>query len=281
VSDKQPPLTVEDAFASLLAAIESTGRHVGGQDDRADGYAYATELVRVALDLYADADGESPRFVPFSTPVAYHAGSIATDRVQGGVNPDGLYDFAIPPSQRRPASLDIEVLDAPPSQHRSTESVARRIGAAAAFLRSTNAHYPFPESPLSNAFGEPLGYVGSAGALGTTDNTYCMGRWRLSPGERLAIETTPIPCGYWGLQAWNRWGQSLAHSFDDANHRRQIINHETAVLRPDGSVRVVLSDRDPGEPNWLDTCGFSEGVLIFRYLYPETKPERPRTEVTS
>jgi hypothetical protein len=46
-------------------------------------------------------------------------------------------------------------------------------------------------------------------------------------------------------------------------------------------LRIVLSDTDPGEPNWLDTCGFTEGSLILRFPYPEQKPERPRTEVMS
>jgi hypothetical protein len=358
-------MTVDDAYAALVDAIRSTGEHVGGGADKAEGFAYATELLRVALDLYADADGTTPRFVPFSTPTTHHAGPPATDRVQGGVNPDGMYDFAVlrpdrsyrisgrrgndcylslsfsggqdgewpdrtvatrndrqldfaddgsfevvvspeerpdnwvrmepdvcsvivrqyfsqPPSQRQPSTLAIEVLDAPQaSVERTDDAVARRIGAAAAFIRSTNEHWPFPPSQLDNAFSPPLGYTGAAGALGTTDNTYCMGRWHLAPGERLVIETTPIACGYWGLQAWNRWGQSLAHTFDDHNHRRQMVNHETATMNSDGSVRIVLADADPGEPNWLDTCGFTEGSLIFRFLYPESKPERPRTEVTS
>jgi hypothetical protein len=60
-----------------------------------------------------------------------------------------------------------------------------------------------------------------------------------------------------------------------------MVNHETAKLNPDGSVRIVLADTDPGEPNWLDACGFTEGSLIFRFLYPAAKPERPRTEVIS
>jgi hypothetical protein len=354
---------VDDAFATLVEAIRATGEHVGGGADRAEGYAYATELVRAALDLYADADGDAPRFVPFSTPLKYHGGALATDRVQGGVNPDGMYDFAVlrsdrsyrisgtrgndcylslsfsggkdgewpdrtvttrnnrqltfgrdgsfelvvsadehpgdwvqmepdicsvivrqyfdvSPSERRPAALAIDVLDAPAAGPSVTEdTVARRLVAAAAFIRSTNDHWPFPAGMPDNIFSDPLGYTGTAGALGTTDNTYCMGRWRLAPGERLVIETTPIACGYWSVQAWNRWGQSLAQAFDDGNHRRQVVNHRTATMNPDGSVRVVLAHDDPGEPNWLDTCGFTEGSLIFRFLYPEAKPDRPDTEV--
>ena len=44
---------VDDAFEALVDAIRATGSHVGGGVDRAEGYAYATELVRIALDLFA------------------------------------------------------------------------------------------------------------------------------------------------------------------------------------------------------------------------------------
>jgi hypothetical protein len=128
-------------------------------------------------------------------------------------------------------------------------------------------------------FGEPLGYTGEAGALGTTDNTYCMGRWRLAPGERLVVETTPPATGYWSLQAWNHWGQSLAPVVDRSNYPRQIINAASAVRSADGSVQVVLADRDPGVPNWLDTFGWTEGSMICRFLYPEERPRAPRCRV--
>ena len=72
---------------------------------------------------------------------------------------------------------------------------------------------------------------------------------------------------------------SLAQAFDDGNHQRQVVNHRTATMNADGSVRVVLAHDDPRDPNWLDTGGFTEGSLIFRFLYPEAKPDRPHTEV--
>jgi hypothetical protein len=354
-----------DAFQALLDAVAATGALVRDPDrgasdatGRAQGYAYATELLRLALDLHADADGTAPRFVPFSSPTEYHAGDLAVPRVQGGVNPDGLYDFAVlepgwsyriggsrgndcylslsfsggrhgewpdrtvttlndrqlsfapdgafeviispdphagnwvrmepdlssvivrqyflvPPSQRHRASLSIEVLGRATEPVPAAEAVARRLEAAAAFIRSTNDHFPFAAGPPPNSFTEPLGYAGEAGALGTTDNVYCMGRWRLTPGQHLVVQTTPAPCGYWSLQAWNRWGQSLAHTYNDQTHDRQIVNVATAKPNADGSVSIVLADADPGATNWLDTGGWTEGTLIFRFLYPERRPDRP------
>ena len=48
---------------------------------------------------------------------------------------------------------------------------------------------------------------------------------------------------------------------------------------PDASYRIVLAHRDPGVPNWLDTEGRPFGTIFWRFLQPETKPERPRTRV--
>jgi hypothetical protein len=37
-------------------------------------------------------------------------------------------------------------------------------------------------------------------------------------------------------------------------------------------VRVVLSARDPGVANWLDTAGHSNGAMILRCVRTETAP---------
>jgi hypothetical protein len=362
-------------YEELLGALKHAGelvrdpvRGAGDTVGRAEGYAYMTELLRTALDLYADADGCAPRFAPISSPTPYHAGSLAIGRVQGGANPDALYDFAslradrayrisgrrgndcylslsfsggragewpdrtvvtlndrqltfgpdgefdvvvspderpgdwvrmepdvcsvivrqyfeLPPAQRVPATLAIEVLDGPAGPDEGdgahdASRIADRLRAAAAFIRSTNAAFPFPPGPLENSFSEPLGYSGEAGALGTTDNVYVMGRWRLGPGQSLVIETTPARCRYWSVQAWNRWGQSMTGTLDpDRDYPHQIVSSTSASYAPDGSVRVVLAERDPGEANWLRTFGWTEGVLIFRYLYPDERPARPVTSV--
>jgi hypothetical protein len=188
--------------------------------------------------------------------------------------------FLVPPAERRPAQLHIDVLDAPERVDPAADA-ARRIRAAAAFIRSTGYAFPMSSDRQPNTFGEPLGYSGEAGALGTTDNTYCMGSWKLEPGEQLVIETTPAPAGYWSLQAWNHWGQSLHQTVVAENYAHQIINCDTAVRQADGSLRVVLSDERRGEDNWLDTFGWTNGALIFRFLYPEAKPAAPACQVIS
>jgi hypothetical protein len=355
-------------FDALLDALRQSGelardpeRGAHDASGRAAGYVYATELLRTALDLYVD--GGEPRFVPLSSPTPYHAGRRMVYRVQGGLNPDALYDFAVlrpdrayrvggrrgndcylsfsfsggrdgerpdrtvttlndrqmtfesdgsfemivsadehdgnwvrmepdvcsvivrqyfvvPPEQRVPAELSIETLDSlPDARPDDPDAVAQRLSAAAAFIRSSNDTFPLPLGLADNAFMDPIGYSGEAGALGTTDNVYVMGRWRLDPSQALVVETTPVPGRYWSLQVWNHWGQSTTPTVEPDEYPRLIVNHENAELRADGSVRIVVADRDPGEPNWLDTFGWTEGTLIFRYLYPEARPAVPECQV--
>jgi hypothetical protein len=37
-------------------------------------------------------------------------------------------------------------------------------------------------------------------------------------------------------------------------------------------VRVVIAARDPGLPNWLDTDGHREGMMIFRLSRSDSPP---------
>ncbi|HUP73343.1 MAG TPA: DUF1214 domain-containing protein [Acidimicrobiales bacterium] len=93
----------KDAYTALVDAIVAAGAVVSGTErgsvddfEQAAGYHYSTELLRVALDLYGDTDEDVPQFVPFgSHALGYHAGGVIAGRIQGGINPDAVYDQAI------------------------------------------------------------------------------------------------------------------------------------------------------------------------------------------
>jgi len=99
-------------------------------------------------------------------------------------------------------------------------------------------------------------------AIPNPDVIYATTWWRLDEGESLVIEFEPPKTPYWGLQLCDRWFQC----FPD---RRSNINNGQSVVNAGGSVRIVISDGDPGEANWLDTSGHSTGVLFFRWLHAE------------
>jgi hypothetical protein len=54
-----------------------------------------------------------------------------------------------------------------------------------------------------------------------------------------------------------------SNALDFINHQT-TLNSDQAVVDADGKVRAVLSATDPGVPNWLDTRGRREGVVVLR-----------------
>ena len=41
------------------------------------------------------------------------------------------------------------------------------------------------------------------------------------------------------------------------------------TLEPDGSFRAVVSEHDPGVPNWIATTGENTGTIFVRVILPE------------
>jgi hypothetical protein len=47
------------------------------------------------------------------------------------------------------------------------------------------------------------------------------------------------------------------------------LTTDQARLSDDGAYHFIVSTRDPGFHNWLDTEGFKRGVIMLRYDAPE------------
>ena len=52
-----------------------------------------------------------------------------------------------------------------------------------------------------------------------------------------------------------------------------------AVLERDGTLRVVITHRDPGVPNWLNTAGHREGLFFCRWLQANELAAQPTSKV--
>jgi hypothetical protein len=64
----------------------------------------------------------------------------------------------------------------------------------------------------------------------------------------------------------------------DYRYHRICLNKHSAQLAAHGSLRMVLSHRDPGLANWLETAGHSHGTLCLRWVGTR-KPVHPTTRV--
>lgn len=84
---------------------------------------------------------------------------------------------------------------------------------------------------------------------------------------------------YQGFQLGSMWYISL----DYLNHQTSLTADQ-ARIDPDGKLRYVISERNPGLANWLECIGHRRGYLQFRWqrLTRELAPEDgPEVEVMS
>ncbi|TFH26164.1 MAG: DUF1214 domain-containing protein [Bacteroidia bacterium] len=100
----------------------------------------------------------------------------------------------------------------------------------------------------------------SNAAGGDESIIYYHSYWKLEPDEALVIEVQPPDCDAWNFQLDNYWMESL-----DYRYYNICINKHEASYATDGSVRVIVSQEDPGLPNWIETAHHSEGTMCWRW----------------
>jgi hypothetical protein len=59
------------------------------------------------------------------------------------------------------------------------------------------------------------------------------------------------------------------------------INKYSAKTGANGSVRIIVSKKNPGLPNWIDTCHHNEGTMCLRWYRVKdgVKPVEPSCSV--
>lgn len=105
----------------------------------------------------------------------------------------------------------------------------------------------------------------AAQTLGIPDQLYNSGWWICAEDRALVVDIMPSECRYWSFSLNDYWGGSF-----DYRYWKIHVNKHTASYRPDGSIRIIVSHRDPELPgtNWLDTAGHDRGVWLLRLLEP-------------
>lgn len=111
------------------------------------------------------------------------------------------------------------------------------------------------------------GLPGTAGAFS---------RFNLAPDEALVVTINPLSADYVNVQLTDLWIRSIPF--------REVtsgLSDKQAKHNADGSMTFIISDKDPGYYNWLNTNGLREGFLQVRVEDFDTRPDGPETVIPS
>ncbi len=173
-------------------------------------------------------------------------------------------------AKEREPTISIERIDVPPQRPRpsaaSLEARLRTLPQTINFLGLlfVERHEQIRREGLINK----LKLVDLSLAGGLAGQYYYEGAYDLADDEALIIEAkAPRRCGYRSLILTN----PLYETTDWVNNHSSL-NDAQAPLDPDGVLRIVVSARDPGVPNWLDTAGYPRGVIQGRWMDCDSQP---------
>ena len=82
----------------------------------------------------------------------------------------------------------------------------------------------------------------------------------LAPGQALVVSVGKSNAAYQGFEAADAFAQSLPYATSQSS-----LNTTQAQLSSDGRYWFVVSAKDPGVPNWIDTQGYPQGFLFLRW----------------
>lgn len=176
------------------------------------------------------------------------------------------YDWGV---EREPR-IGIDRLDVAPNRPRlPAEELERRfaelpniIGNAATMLVRQ------VEALRGGGYINTLKTVDFSQMTGLARQSYYEGAYDLADDEALLFEVAiPKQCGYWSIILTNE-----IYETTDWYNNQSSLNGAQASLDAQGVFRAVISARDPGVPNWLDTAGNPKGAVQGRWLDCDERP---------
>jgi hypothetical protein len=231
----------------------------------------------------------------------YSADSAATslmafDDRELDVRPDGSFEFTYVAEPGAKTMIVREVFDDWDTEERGTltierpdtlgrpaapltrERLAKKYDVAArSLVGSIQTWFAFPhffqyQEPV-NTLTAPQSTPG-----GLASQRSSIGHYELDDDQALVV-TVPRcdDCAYQGIQVGSDWYAST----DYETHQTSLTKSQ-AVTDPDGLMRFVVSEQDPGIANWLETTGHRTGSLMLRWQRLErdlTAGDGPTVEV--
>ncbi len=145
----------------------------------------------------------------------------------------------------------------------SPEALAQRMGAAARMFSTTARTWPafvarrYREARPANAVSPPYDTYSLGGAKGRWMSG---GYFELGPGQALLLRMPKTRAGYQAVQLTDMFFASL----ESANQVSSLTSKQSR-LAPDGAYYYVISQRDPGYANWLDSGALARGTFLLRW----------------
>ncbi len=154
---------------------------------------------------------------------------------------------------------------------------AKRYGVAAKLLIGRiNTWFAFPEW---FTYKEPVNTLtmprSTPGGLASQFSS--IGHYDLGDDEAMIVTVPVSECAYQAIQIGSRWYIST-----DYEHHQTSLTRAQSHANPDGKLRYVVSERNPGIANWLETCGHPQGVMMLRWQRVSrglTEADGPTVEV--
>jgi hypothetical protein len=158
--------------------------------------------------------------------------------------------------QQVPTALSVERIGGPPAPPTRSESeiIEDIVASMPVWVRfwcgfkDTFLDYPAPNKLIG-----PIGRPGGWGFL-------FGGRFQVMDDEAIVVTTIDGGANYTGFQIADPWTIS-----PDPLARLASLNKSQALPNADGRYVYVLSSRDPGVHNWIDTVGLHEGWMLLRW----------------
>ncbi len=164
---------------------------------------------------------------------------------------EALFDWV----KQRPQQMVIErvggpPLAPPPSLAEKTDFAVQLLADATVTVINFESRY----SPLpTNEFAKTVKRSAGFGLI-----KLC--RFSIADDEALVVTAEDLGGKYHAASIDTPWLVTLEHV-----HRNGSLNNGQVARNPDGACTYVISPRDPGVANWLDTSGLNEGGLAIRW----------------
>lgn len=172
--------------------------------------------------------------------------------------------------EEREPRFGIDRLDTPAAKGRPTLAELAARFAEIPFTTQTCA-LAFPnkvETMREQGLINQLNVVDFTQMTGLQRQSYYEGAYDLADDEALITEVAiPDQVGYWSLILTNEIYETI-----DWYNNQSSLNDAQAVIDGDRVFRAVISARDPGVHNWLDTSGYPRGAIQGRWFDTDARP---------